>query len=203
MTNFQQWLIVTVRAASTPTASSLTFSHRLGWADTLGVFSSRVLLAKAEKCLVNLLHSLHPSPAPPSSFLVFPSSLSDFRLFLVCPYRVSFCWCRIPEASKKFWRPSRRQGVRSPQVIFFILSSPFLKRGKRKYSVFSWIWLVCVGAGAEPRSRPLPPIPAVPGGCSCSSDSAEYADMLWEAAEAGLLSCEWNDPEFCVLGFVA
>lgn len=122
------------------------------------MFACIALLALAGKWLINLLHSFLPSPLPATSLLFFPCvSFNFICLFLVCPYRVSFFWCRIPEVSDKFWRPSRQRGVRSPQVIVFILSSLFLKRGKRKHSVLAWIWLFCVWEGAEPRSRPLPP----------------------------------------------
>lgn len=139
---------------------------------------------------------------PPNLPLVFPSSLSDFCLFLVCPRRDSFYGCRIPEVSDSFRGPTRRQGARSRQVIFFILSSLLLRRGTRKSSVFEWIWLFCVWEGAEPRSRPPSPPPqnhmlvwgTALGGCYRYSDCPKYAETFGEATEAGSLSCEWKDP---------
>lgn len=129
------------------------------------MFSSLVLLALAEKWLVNLLRWFLPSPAPPAaSLLFFPPLPSSFicLLSLSCLSFQSFFFSgrRIPEASDRS-RPARSRqqrggggGVRSPQVVFFILSSLLVKKGKRRAPVFAWIWLFCVSEGAEPRSRP-------------------------------------------------
>lgn len=130
----------------------------------LGLFSSLVPLALAEKWLVNLLRSFLPSPAPATSLLFFPRLSSSFiwLLSLSClSFQSSllffffFSGRRIPEVSDRSRRVrSRQRGVRSPQVVFFILSSLLAKRGKRRAPVFAWIWLFCVWEGAEPRSRP-------------------------------------------------